>query len=55
MVTTFSLAGIFCTKYSMAQGHRNYAKEGILLLLQACCFSERMGAQLLWSRCINTY
>ena len=31
----------------------NYAKEAILLLMQYL-FSERMKAQLFWSRCINT-
>lgn len=37
-----------------ATNHRNYAKECILLLWQASCFSDRMRTQLLWSRCVNT-
>ena len=37
-----------------ATGHRNYAKEAIILILQHMHFSDRMRHQLLWSRCINT-
>ncbi|XP_064386162.1 uncharacterized protein LOC135334762 isoform X4 [Halichondria panicea] len=36
-------------------GHRNYAKEAIIVLDQYYrTFSERQKTQLLWSRCINT-
>lgn len=35
--------------------HYNYAKEAVNILLQYYYFfSERMKAQLLWSRCVNT-
>lgn len=35
--------------------HRNYAKEAVNILYQYhYSFSERMKAQLLWSRCVNT-
>ena len=36
-------------------GHRNYAKEAVVLLDQYYhTFSERQKTQLLWSRCVNT-
>lgn len=39
----------------MSTNHRNYAKEAVNLLYQyTYVFSERLKAQLLWSRCINT-
>ena len=37
-----------------ATKHYNYAKEAVLLLIQSQKLSDRMRAQLLWSRCINT-
>ena len=39
----------------MSTNHRNYAKEAVNLLYQfSYVFSDRLKAQLLWSRCINT-